>query len=80
MCPLLVENLTGSSSCSSGLVVLDFSLCVVINDDVGERTSVVSGEASLNVTCIKRILADNYNVNLNVHYDLLLEYFPRVLL
>ena len=62
------------------LVVLDFSLCVVINDDVGERTSVGSGEASLNVTCIKQILADNSNVNLNVHYDLLLEYFPRVLL
>ena len=60
--------------------MLDFSLCVVINDDVGERTSVGSGEASLNVTCIKRILADNSNVNLNVHYDLLLEYFPRVLL
>ena len=51
LCPLLVENLIGSSSLSSGSgvsrpVVLDFSLCAVINDaDVGEETCV---GASLN--------------------------------
>ena len=59
--------------------MLDFSLCVVISDTgVGERTFVGWVEANLKV--INRVLTNCLMLHLNVHHDLLLEYFPRVLL